>query len=87
VLLEIYNREVLTSPSTFDLEPQTLDQRKEWFHSHRRMHPLVVAETRGRVIGYASLSRFRDKPGYSRTAEDSVCVRRGLQGKGVGTCF
>jgi len=84
-LLEIYNHEVRRSPATFDLEPQTLAQRKEWFSGHRRMHPLVVAERRGRVIGYASLSRFRDKPGYSRTGEDSVYVRRGFQGKGVGT--
>lgn len=83
-LLEIYNREVRNSPATFDLEPQTLAQRKKWFSAHRRLHPLVVAERHGRVIGYASLSRFRDKPGYSRTGEDSVYVRRGHQGKGVG---
>ena len=37
------------------------------------------------MIGYASLSQFRDKPGYSKSAEDSVYVRRGFQGKGVGT--
>jgi len=84
-LLEIYNHEVRTSPATFDLEPQTLVQRKAWFSAHRRKHPLVVAERHGRVIGYASLSRFRDKPGYSKTGEDSVYVRRGFQGKGVGT--
>jgi len=84
-LLEIYNHEVRASPATFDLEPQTLARRKEWFAAHRRMHPLVVAERHGRIIGYASLSGFRDKPGYSKTGEDSVYVRRGFQGKGVGT--
>ena len=84
-LIEIYNHEVRSSPATFDLEPQTLAQRRAWFSSHGRMHPLIVAERRGRVIGYASLSGFRDKPGYSKSGEDSVYVRRGFQGKGVGT--
>jgi phosphinothricin acetyltransferase len=46
---------------------------------------LIVAESRGRVIGYASLSKFRDKPAYSGTGEDSVYVRGDFQCKGVGT--
>jgi L-amino acid N-acyltransferase len=83
-LLEIYNDVVLTSPATFDLEPQTLRQRKKWFSEHGPRHPVVVAESQGRVIGYASLSQFRDKPGYSRSVEDSVYVGRGHRGRGVG---
>jgi L-amino acid N-acyltransferase YncA len=83
-LLEIYNHAVLTSPATFDLEPLTLVQRRRWFSDHGRLHPLVVAERDERVVGYAGLSPFRDKPGYSRSAEDSVYVHRDFQGKGVG---
>ena len=84
-LLEIYNDAVRTSPATFDLEPLTLAQRRKWFSEHGRSHPLVVAELRGRVAGYASLSEFRDKPGYSRSAEDSIYVHKDFQGEGVGT--
>jgi L-amino acid N-acyltransferase len=83
-LLEIYNDLVLRSPATFDLEPQTLGRRRRWFSEHGRSYPLVVAEVQGTVLGYASLSRFRDKPGYSKSAEDSVYVHRDFQGKGVG---
>jgi L-amino acid N-acyltransferase len=83
-LLEIYNQAVLTSPATFDLEPQTLAQRSRWFSEHSRPYPLIVAEAQGRVLGYASLSEFRDKPGYSKSAEDSVYVHRDFQGKEVG---
>jgi len=75
---------VLTSPATFDLEPQTLAQRSRWFSDHGRSYPLIVAERQGRVLGYASLSEFRDKPGYSKSAEDSVYVHRNFQGQGVG---
>jgi L-amino acid N-acyltransferase len=84
-LLEIYNDAVLTSAATFDLQPLTLRQRSRWFSEHGRTHPLVVAESNEKVVGYASLSSFRDKPGYSRSAEDSVYVHREYQGKGVGT--
>ena len=84
VLLEIYNDAVLTSPATFDLVPQTLAQRRRWFSDHGQSYPLIVAESQGRVLGYASLSEFRDKPGYSKSAEDSVYVHKDFQGKGVG---
>jgi L-amino acid N-acyltransferase YncA len=84
-LLEIYNDAVLTSPATFDLVPQTLARRKKWLSEHGRLHPLIVAESGGLVVGYASLSQFRDKPGYSMSAEDSVYVRRDFRGQGVGT--
>ena len=83
-LIEIYNHSVLTSPATFDLEPQTVGRRRKWFSEHGGKYPLVVAERRGRVLGYASLSQFRDKPGYSRSAEDSVYVHRDFQRRGVG---
>jgi L-amino acid N-acyltransferase len=83
-LLEIYNDVVRKSPATFDLDPQSLGHRKKWFSEHGHRHPIIVAEGKGRIVGYASLSRFRDKPAYSMSVEDSVYVRRGFQGKGVG---
>jgi phosphinothricin acetyltransferase len=36
------------------------------------------------VIGFGSLSPFRDRSGYSATAENSVYVDRAQRGKGVG---
>jgi L-amino acid N-acyltransferase YncA len=84
-LLEIYNDAVLASPATFDLEPQTLPQRRKWFEAHGGSHPLVVAVSQDQVVGYASLSKFREKPGYAKSAESSVYVHKEFRGKGVGT--
>jgi len=83
-ILEIYNHQVRTSAATFDLEPLTLARRREWFSEHVGRFPLIVAELGGRVVGYASLSGFRDKPGYSNSAESSIYVDRGSQGRGIG---
>jgi phosphinothricin acetyltransferase len=84
-LLEIYNDAIASSAATFDLEPKTLEQRRKWFEEHKREHPLIVVEADGRVVGYATLSPFRDKPGYSRSVESSVYIHRDYRGNGVGT--
>ncbi|MDG6909272.1 MAG: N-acetyltransferase [Nitrososphaerota archaeon] len=83
-LLEIFNDAVANSTATFDLEPQTLEQRSAWFLSHGGAYPLVVVEAGGLLVGYATLSPFRDKPAYSKTAESSVYVHRGHRGRGAG---
>lgn len=84
-ILEIYNDAVTNLAATFDIIPQTLAQRETWFSGHGKAHPLIVAERGERVVGYASLSKFRDKPAYSRSSEDSVYVHPDFRGMGIGT--
>lgn len=81
---EIYNVEVLTSTVTFDLVPRTLDDQRTWLRARSGAHAVVVAEHDGAVIGFGSLSPYRDRPAYSTTVEDSVYVHRDHRGEGVG---
>ena len=83
-LREIYNLEVTTSTVTFDLVPRTLAQQEEWLAKRSGAHAVLVAEEAGEVLGFASLSPYRDRAAYATTVEDSVYVARGHQGKGVG---
>jgi phosphinothricin acetyltransferase len=86
-LTEIYNHYVIHTAITFDLEPQTLDQRRAWFEAHhdRGRHRLLVAEdAAGAVIGYASTSRWRPKAAYDTTVESSVYCRPDAVGRGIG---
>lgn len=46
--------------------------------------PFLVAESNGRIAGYAYASPWRRKPGYRHTVEDSVFVAPGLTGRGIG---
>jgi L-amino acid N-acyltransferase YncA len=81
----IYNVEVLTSTVTFDLVPRSLQDQREWLRARSGAHAVVVAESDvGEVIGFASLSPYRDRPAYSTSVEDSVYVHRDHQGTGVG---
>lgn len=83
-LTEIYNWAVVHTTATFDIVPQTVEARLAWFHHYGGKYPLLVAELDGRVAGYSSLSRFREKEAYARTVEVSVYVHPDFQGKGLG---
>ncbi len=81
---EIYNREVTGSAVTFDLVPRTLEDQRRWLASHAGAHPAVVAVDGPEVLGFGSLSPYRDRPAYATTVEDSVYVRHDARGRGVG---
>ena len=82
---EIYNREVTGSTVTFDLVPRSLQDQRAWLDAHAGAHPAVVAvDDTGTVVGFGSLSPYRDRPAYSTTVEDSVYVHHDHRGEGVG---
>jgi L-amino acid N-acyltransferase YncA len=81
----IYNLEVTESTVTFDLIPRSAAQQEDWLVHHGGAHPAVVAAgPEGEVLGFGALSPYRSRPAYATTVEDSVYVRRDVQGRGVG---
>jgi L-amino acid N-acyltransferase YncA len=80
----IYNIEVTGSMVTFDLVARTLADQQAWLAEHDGVHPAVVAESGGEVVGFGSLAPYRSRPAYATTVEDSVYVRRDCRGRGVG---
>ena len=80
----IYNVEVETSTVTFDLVPRSLADQRAWLAARSGAHVALVADEGGEVIGFGSLSPYRDRPAYSTSVEDSVYVHRDHQGRGVG---
>jgi L-amino acid N-acyltransferase len=82
----IYNVEVLGSTATFDLRPRTPEEQQAWMAEHRGPHVAIVAvdDDDDTVLGFGSLSVFRDRPAYSTTVENSVYVDSGHRGEGMG---
>ncbi len=81
----IYNAEVTGSTATFDLVPRTPEEQAAWMDDHRGPYPAIVAVDDGDVIlGFGSLSVFRDRPAYATTVENSVYVHPAHRGLGVG---
>ena len=83
-LRDIYNHFVNTSTAIFDLVPRTIDEQSQWIDEHSGSHPAIVAVDHDRVVGFGSLSPFRERPAYSTTVEDSVYLLDGYQGRGLG---
>jgi len=83
-ITDIYNEAVLTTDATFDLEPKTEEEQGVWLASHDQMHPVLVAELDGVVIGWASLSEWSSRAAYDGTAEISLYIKDEFRGKGFG---
>ena len=81
---QIYNLEVTTSTATFDLVPRTLEEQRAWMAARSGAHAVLVATAGEAVVGFGSLSPWRDRPAYATTVEDSVYVHRDHHGQGVG---
>ncbi len=57
----------------------------EWYDQHTAEdYPVIVAELEGKVVGWASLSHFREYSGYDCTAEVSVYISKEHRHKGIG---
>lgn len=84
-VVEIYNTEVLGATSTFDLVPRSLEAQKEWLAARSGAFAAIVAvDAERQVVGFASLSPYKDRAAYTTTVEDSVYVRRDVGGRGIG---
>jgi L-amino acid N-acyltransferase YncA len=81
----IYDEQVETAISTFDLEPPGLGYWEARLASREPGDHLLVAEPDGGgVAGYAYSSSYRPRPGYARTREVSVYLSAEARGQGLG---
>ena len=89
-LTDIYNHYIVNTAITFDLQTFTAAERRTWLDDHRESGPhrlLVAIDESGRRLGYASSSRWRQKPAYNTTVEVSVYCHPEAIGKGCGTAL
>ncbi len=82
---EIYAHHVLHGTATFELDPPSLEEMT------RRRRALLeggyvylVAEADSAIVGYAYVTAYRSRPAYRFTVENSVYVRAGHEGRGIG---
>lgn len=85
VITEIYAHYVRHGTATFEIEPPNrgeMERRRSEILSQGL--PYLVAELQGRVVGYAYASRYRPRPAYRFTAEDSVYIHPDFVARGLG---
>lgn len=88
-LTELYNRYIVETSITFDLQPYTIQQRQDSWMSHYatsgRYRLLVAQGYDGQLLGYATSSRLRVKAAYDTSVETSVYLKAEAQGQGIGS--
>lgn len=82
-ILHIYNDAIRHTTATFDLQEKTMTEMEVWFTKYEENYPLIVAEEDGIILGYCSLSPFREKEAYKRTIEISIYIEAKVRGKGI----
>lgn len=84
-ITEIYRDAVLHGRASFEIDPPTEEAMRE----RRRLlvdgnFPYIVAESEGRIAGYAYAGAYRARPAYGATVEDSVYIDPAMKGRGIG---
>jgi len=84
-VLEIHSDAVAHSTAIWTDVPPDLQGRRDWLEAHSRPGTTALVAVEGDlVVGYASFGPFHVKDGYRHTVENSVYVRQGHQGAGIG---
>jgi phosphinothricin acetyltransferase len=83
-IMAIYNVEVEQHLSTFDLVTRTIDDQRAWLAQRSGAFSAVVAIIDDEVVGFASLSPYKERAAYRTTVEDSVYVSRRHPRLGIG---
>jgi len=83
----IYNDGISDRTATLETELRTPDERRHWLAARDERHPVIVATSKGEVVGWASLNIFNPRDAYRHVADISVYVARAWRGKGVGTAL
>ena len=81
----IYAHHVQHGTGTFEIDPPSPgDMAVRRAEVLARGLPWLVLEEDGQVLGYAYCNWFKPRPAYRYSAEDSIYLAPGTQGRGLG---
>ena len=85
---EIYGYHVLNGLASFEEETPPLEElRRRFGDVQARGLPWLAADFGGVLAGYGYCAPYRTRSAYRYSLEDSVYVRHGSEGRGVGSAL
>ena len=82
----IYAHHVLHGLASFEeVPPDAAELRRRYHEITGKGLPYLVAAEGREILGYGYCSLYRSRSAYRYALEDSVYVREGQQGKGIGS--
>jgi phosphinothricin acetyltransferase len=84
-ITEIYIEAILEGGLTGDLEPLSVENRREWYIGHQERYAIFVRIVDAAVVGYVAISPYRKgRDAFSETCEISYYVAKQFRGRGLG---
>lgn len=84
-ILDVINYNILNTNSLYDYNTRTLEQQRAILEDKTlKNFPVIVAEFKGKVVGFGMFSEFRFREANKFTVEHSVYVLDKMAGKGIG---
>lgn len=83
----IYGHHVACGLASFEWVPPSAAEmaaRMKTLLQAQPPYPYLVAEQAGELVGYAYAGPYRSRMGYCYTVEDSVYIKPGFEGQGLG---
>src|SRR5438093_7962918 len=80
-IARIYNEGIEDRIATFETRPRSAEDVARWFDG---VHPAVVVEDAGRIVGFASTSPYRPRECYTRPGSRGSpgrCATRASRGR------
>jgi len=86
-ICEIYNYYIENTNISF--EEQRISEKEMGQRIHRiiQLFPLIVYELDKKVMGYAYISKWKERSAYRFTAEDTVYVKNDALRRGIGNAL
>jgi phosphinothricin acetyltransferase len=83
----IYSYYVEQTAISFEEVPPSADEMASRIADISAHCPYLVYEEGGVVLGYAYVHPYHTRAAYRHTLEDSIYVKQGAEGKGIGTAL
>ena len=80
----IYNYYIENTVITFEEIPLSITEIKGRIHKISSKYPYLIREDNGEITGFAYVNTWRERSAYRHSAEVSVYLKNGRQGKGLG---
>jgi phosphinothricin acetyltransferase len=81
----IYNWYVANTVITFELDPVPAAEMARRIETVLTAHEWLALESGNELLGYAYAGRYHARAAYGYTAESTIYLRHGLEGRGLGT--
>jgi phosphinothricin acetyltransferase len=81
---DIYNYYIINTIISFEEEPVSIREMTKRIRNISASYPWLVWEESEEVLGYAYIHQWHERAAYRYSAEVSIYLKKGHEGKGIG---